>query len=414
MFIQGKDLYAWILDFLKRKYPATFSSSNLISLIAECEESRTRQFWHEDFLLAVKRLADDKQIIKTPSEEWQFMPNPLTIKDLEVLILNYLKSEYPYTYSTEQLANRLRDKEHPFKSLDFVEAVWRLADNKEINLTLSREWQFAPKEPTMDDIAKRENEALLNTPVVVAQELGLYYCSTFGDAVKAHTWGTLGPDGQSPLKQIRLIDASTDHLENIIATQGNISEITRRVILRILRDRRLPDKTMSKDNSSPITVNSPDVKVAQVEFETLDIVRARRVVYLRNLQDSLNRIIEKAVKNVRQAKSKNQIKKATAGLDACIKETVDLQRGNPSPRWDLEITTSKEGLIPFQVFLTLPEKIVYIPGIGHLVDRAIAYISPAQIFWITDSFNIYLYRPTEQEGMPPMLAMRIEKKSPEQ
>ena len=50
-------------------------------------------------------------------------------------------------------------------------------------------------------------------------------------------WGTYGADGTLPLKFVRLIDYSTDHLKKIVDTQ-NIGDDYRTIINAILEDRK--------------------------------------------------------------------------------------------------------------------------------------------------------------------------------
>lgn len=50
-------------------------------------------------------------------------------------------------------------------------------------------------------------------------------------------WGTFGGDGKQPLKWVRLIDCSTEHLLNILRTQFYISTLYVKVINLILEGR---------------------------------------------------------------------------------------------------------------------------------------------------------------------------------
>jgi hypothetical protein len=131
-------------------------------------------------------------------------------------------------------------------------------------------------------LAAQEAKALQDTPPFVAKQLGLFPdVSTFDQAVKCHTWGE-GLTNSVPL--IRLIDASTEHLECILGTQ-ELQEITKRVILHILRKRHVHD------------------------FETM---RTRCLA-----------ILGTAIARVRQAPNKDQLREVTTGLTNQLKEEVD-------------------------------------------------------------------------------------------
>ena len=59
------------------------------------------------------------------------------------------------------------------------------------------------------------------------------------EAVYHAVWGTYGPNGDEPLKYVRLIDCSTDHLRNILRTQKQIDPSTRDIINKIFDMRGL-------------------------------------------------------------------------------------------------------------------------------------------------------------------------------
>lgn len=99
-------------------------------------------------------------------------------------------------------------------------------------------WQWDRPTVDMTDLAGLGERALQTTPQEIKEHLGIENASNFEEAVQQHMWGTRGPDNKQPLKHLRLIDADTDHLENILATQFQIWEITKRVILHILRNRQ--------------------------------------------------------------------------------------------------------------------------------------------------------------------------------
>jgi len=63
--------------------------------------------------------------------------------------------------------------------------------------------------------------------------------TTFIEAKKQMTWGTYGKHRSEPLKYVRLMDCSTEHLKAILRTQGQIVDLTRLVIESILEDREL-------------------------------------------------------------------------------------------------------------------------------------------------------------------------------
>ena len=65
---------------------------------------------------------------------------------------------------------------------------------------------------------------------------------------REHTiWGTRGKNGDQPLKYIRLDMADTDHLEAILATQPQISQVTRRLIETVLKERDTPKTQLATE-----------------------------------------------------------------------------------------------------------------------------------------------------------------------
>lgn len=54
---------------------------------------------------------------------------------------------------------------------------------------------------------------------------------------KQYKWGSFGPDGTGKEKWSRLIDLSTEHLENILITQPQVTPEYRAAILAIIKDR---------------------------------------------------------------------------------------------------------------------------------------------------------------------------------
>ena len=56
-------------------------------------------------------------------------------------------------------------------------------------------------------------------------------------AARTLRWGTYGPTGTDRLSIKYLNDLDTDHLENILVTQYEITELYRKVILYILKRR---------------------------------------------------------------------------------------------------------------------------------------------------------------------------------
>jgi hypothetical protein len=61
--------------------------------------------------------------------------------------------------------------------------------------------------------------------------------NSFREAKENYVWGTYGKDGKQPLKYVRLIGCSTEHLQAILRTQKQISPFTTRVIECILKER---------------------------------------------------------------------------------------------------------------------------------------------------------------------------------
>ena len=50
-------------------------------------------------------------------------------------------------------------------------------------------------------------------------------------------WGTYGVDGDEPLKWVKLVDCTSEHLKAILENCKGIGFLRRRVILTILGDR---------------------------------------------------------------------------------------------------------------------------------------------------------------------------------
>tara|TARA_R110002074_G_scaffold51396_2_gene130005 strand:+ start:16575 stop:16793 length:219 start_codon:yes stop_codon:yes gene_type:complete len=61
--------------------------------------------------------------------------------------------------------------------------------------------------------------------------------SDFKQAVKLAEWGTYGEDGKQPLKYVRLIDCSTEHLKKILLQIG-VERSIRQIIAHILNERK--------------------------------------------------------------------------------------------------------------------------------------------------------------------------------
>jgi len=57
------------------------------------------------------------------------------------------------------------------------------------------------------------------------------------EAKNAACWGTMGKDGQGPLRFVKLVDCETDHLQAIIKTEIHISWDYLLIIKSILKDR---------------------------------------------------------------------------------------------------------------------------------------------------------------------------------
>lgn len=57
------------------------------------------------------------------------------------------------------------------------------------------------------------------------------------NVIERHTWGTKGPNGDKPYKEVRLVDCSTEHLKNILRTEAQITPLTALVIMAILLER---------------------------------------------------------------------------------------------------------------------------------------------------------------------------------
>lgn len=52
-------------------------------------------------------------------------------------------------------------------------------------------------------------------------------------------WGTYGKNGDEPLRYVRLVDCSTEHLMSILRTERQIEENYVTIIKEILSDRKV-------------------------------------------------------------------------------------------------------------------------------------------------------------------------------
>ena len=59
------------------------------------------------------------------------------------------------------------------------------------------------------------------------------------DPMYTQRWGTFGPEGDQPVRYVRLIDLSTEHLINILTTQDHINDEVLNVINSILIQRKV-------------------------------------------------------------------------------------------------------------------------------------------------------------------------------
>jgi len=57
-------------------------------------------------------------------------------------------------------------------------------------------------------------------------------------------WGTYGKPVTFPVRWVRLIDCTTEHLKNILKTQFQLDELYRLVIKNIITDRRKDESNM--------------------------------------------------------------------------------------------------------------------------------------------------------------------------
>jgi len=57
------------------------------------------------------------------------------------------------------------------------------------------------------------------------------------EIIDGHVWGTYGDPPGKECVDVLLVDCTTEHLQNILRTQKQITEITRLVILAILMER---------------------------------------------------------------------------------------------------------------------------------------------------------------------------------
>jgi hypothetical protein len=69
-----------------------------------------------------------------------------------------------------------------------------------------------------------------------------YFCGDINDLKKVARWGTFGKSGKEPLKYVKLIDCSTEHLEAILQQpyiQDNSSMVGMiEIINAIIADRK--------------------------------------------------------------------------------------------------------------------------------------------------------------------------------
>ncbi len=65
---------------------------------------------------------------------------------------------------------------------------------------------------------------------------------TARDIISNHPWGTYGINGKGPFEWTYLVDCSSEHLENILRTQYQITSLTTLIITAILMDRKEKEK----------------------------------------------------------------------------------------------------------------------------------------------------------------------------
>lgn len=58
------------------------------------------------------------------------------------------------------------------------------------------------------------------------------------EVIDGHTWETFGKSGRDDCKKVFLKDCETEHLQNILRTQSQITSITTLVIVAILMERK--------------------------------------------------------------------------------------------------------------------------------------------------------------------------------
>jgi len=89
-------------------------------------------------------------------------------------------------------------------------------------------------------------------------------------------WGTYGKDSRGPLRVVRLCDCDSEHLINIIGSQGHIGTFCKAVIKRILWERihrparralRIPFDQLG------LYINDEDLTVRHVVLERLKRAR---------------------------------------------------------------------------------------------------------------------------------------------
>lgn len=98
---------------------------------------------------------------------------------------------------------------------------------------------------TMDYVLQHleHHERILNTHEYIYQALDergnpyMKQTNDFQEAKENFVWGTYGNDGRQPLRLVRLMDCSDEHLQAILDTQPQIGSFTTRVIKCILRER---------------------------------------------------------------------------------------------------------------------------------------------------------------------------------
>ena len=102
------------------------------------------------------------------------------------------------------------------------------------------------------ELMTKEEGRILTEYTRQVNEIKPFQFERFANELK---WGTYGPDGQGELKIKSLNELDTNHLENIIITQGQAPDIYKATIIYLIKKRWIQlsqlDSTIAQKYDNP-------------------------------------------------------------------------------------------------------------------------------------------------------------------